>query len=669
MQHEKETGEGQGRKFYLTTAIDYVNAEPHLGHAYEKIAADVIARFKRLCGYDTFFLTGTDEHSLNVARKAESEGLTPKEFCDRIVASFKRAWDILNVRPDRFIRTTDPDHVKTVQDIVRRANERGYIYEGTYSGWYCVSCEAFLREDDLVEGHCPLHPSKRVEWVEEKNYFFALSRFQDRLIDHIKKHPEFIQPETRKNEILNRLKDGLQDVSISRSTMAWGVPMPLDPQQVVYVWFDALINYVTGAGYMEGPEKFNKWWPADLHLIGKDITWFHCVIWPATLMACDLPLPKTVFGHGFVNIKGIKMSKSEGTVVDPIALAQKYGADPLRFYLMREIPFGRDGDFSVEGLINCYNSDLANDLGNLLNRAVAMAERFLGGVVPQPIKDFSAMPARDREFISESIEAIKRAREKMEGLSFSEAIEQIWTVVTGGNKYVDERAPWSLAKNEETRDQLNTVMYNVLESLRIAAITLSPFMPESCGRVWNQLGLDGRPESAGWNQAETWGIMKPGSKIRRGSPIFPRIESMEDTPGGTAEAGADHASKVERESGEGEAKTQPVVPEGIITIDDFAKVHLRVAKVMDAAKVAGADKLLRLEVDLGDERRQIVAGIAQQYSPDDLKGKLIVVVANLKPAKLRGLISQGMLLAATSAEGKISVLTVDREVEAGSKIR
>ncbi|HHY46795.1 MAG TPA: methionine--tRNA ligase [Firmicutes bacterium] len=659
----------KGEKFYLTTAIDYVNGEPHLGHAYEKIAADVISRFKRLAGYDTFFLTGTDEHSLNVARKAESEGLTPKEFCDRMVSLFKRAWDVLNIRYDRFIRTTDDDHIATVQDMVRRASERGYIYEGTYSGWYCVSCEAFLREDDLVEGHCPLHPSKKVEWVEEKNYFFALSKFQEPLLRHIEEHPEFIQPETRRNEIVNRLKEGLQDVSISRSTMAWGVPMPLDERQVVYVWFDALINYVTGAGYMAGPDQFNKWWPADLHLIGKDITWFHCVIWPAMLMACGFPLPRTVFGHGFVNIKGAKMSKTEGTVIDPVTLAQRFGADALRFYLMREIPFGRDGDFSIEGLIHCYNSDLANDLGNLLNRTMAMTDKFLDGVIPGPGAGRALAP--DRAFIEESLAAVRAARAKMEGLDFSGAIEEIWRVVTGGNKYIDERAPWSLAKSEETREELNTVMYNVAEALRIAAITLTPFMPAACEKIWNQLGLTGSPQDAGWDQAERWGVIPPGTRIRRGSPIFPRIEEGEKAVSQekVSHETEGHAEKATEKPAETPTEKPGPEGEGLITIDEFARVNLRVAKVVDAAKVQGADKLLRLEVDLGGERRQIVAGIALQYSPAELIGKEIVVVANLKPAKLRGLISQGMLLAAVAEDGRLSVLTTDREIGAGAKVR
>ncbi|NPV53581.1 MAG: methionine--tRNA ligase [Firmicutes bacterium] len=715
-------------KFYLTTAIDYVNGEPHLGHAYEKIAADVIARFKRLAGYDTFFLTGTDEHSLNVARKAHAEGMSPKEFCDRMVASFKRAWEKLGIKYDRFIRTTDEDHVATVRDIVRRANDRGYIYQGTYSGWYCVSCEAFLSEGQLVDGRCPLHPSRKVEWVEEKNYFFALSKFQDALLDHIEKHPEFILPETRCNEIVNRIREGLQDVSISRSTVEWGIPLPMDPGQVVYVWFDALINYLTGAGYASymsgmagdvtrgegagvnagevtgaaGPgepgesREFERWWPADLHIIGKDITWFHCVIWPATLMAAGLPLPGTVFGHGFVNIGGARMSKSEGTVVDPIKLADEYGADALRYYLMRDIQFGRDGDFTIDGLRERYNSDLANDLGNLLNRTVAMTERFLGGVVPAP----GASDGRDDALVANAMRAARAAREKMEALDFSGAIADIWTIVDDGNKYIDEKAPWTLARSETMRDALNTVMYNLVEALRVTAIMVSPFIPGAARKIWDQLGLDGSPEGAGWASALEWGKTTPGTRIRRGDPIFPRLErqvaaeaggagSEKEGPGKTKTAQtaktARNANGGEKKVAEGQASEQASegvskiktgVPgtetpgTGLITIDQFAQVNLRVARVVDARKVEGADKLLQLEVDLGTEKRQIVAGIAKHYSPEELVGKEIVVVANLQPARLRGILSQGMLLAAVSQDGeRVVVLTPDKEIEPGAKVR
>ena len=688
-------------KFFLTTAIDYVNAEPHLGHAYEKIAADVIARFHRLAGDDTFFLTGTDEHSLNVARRAQEEGLTPKEFCDRMVAAFQRAWEVLDIRYDRFIRTTDEDHVATVQEIVRRINEHGYIYQGTYAGWYCVSCEKFLNESDLVEGRCPLHPTRKVEWVEEPNYYFALSKFQERLLDHIEKHPEFVRPESRRNEVLNRIREGLQDISISRSTVDWGIPLPIDPNQVVYVWFDALINYVSGAGFGGGQGeksgKFNYWWPADLHIVGKDITWFHCVIWPAILMAAGLPLPRTVFGHGFINVQGMRLSKSAGVVVDPIRLAEEYGSDAVRYYLMREFSFGKDGDFSIAGLRDRYNADLANDLGNLLNRTLAMIDRFLGGVVSRPIESApvggaagvaeapgppgtvaaagmlpqpdGAGDERDRALRRTVREAVANYRQRMEALELSEALEAVWAVIDDANKYIDEKAPWDLAKSRERRGELELVMYQLAETLRVVAILVSPFIPKAAVGIWQQLGLAGAPAEAGLRSCEEWGGFPGGIRVRRGAPLFPRLEEEKETgrAGGTDGEAGQAGTAVEA----GEAGTAGEAGEaGLITIEQFAQVEIRVARVLAAEKVAGADKLLRLDIDVGGEKRQIVAGIAKYYTPEELVDKEIVVVANLKPAKLRGLLSQGMLLAATSPDGKsLALITPERPVGAGAKVK
>ncbi len=648
--------------FYITTAIDYINGKPHLGHAYEKIGADVAARYNKLKGVDTLFVTGTDEHSLNVVKKAEEQGLNAKEFCDNMAQHFLELCRVLDITYDRFIRTTDDDHKETVQSIVKKAWERGYIYEGTYSGHYCESCEAFLDEGALIEGKCPYHPTREVKWLEEHNYFFALSKFQDKLLKHFEEHPKFIQPESRRNEILNRLKEGLNDVSISRSSMKWGVPFPMDPEHVVYVWFDALINYVTAAGYISDPDKFQRYWPANYHIIGKDITWFHSVIWPAILMAVDIPLPKAIFGHGFINLKGQRLSKSAGLIVDPFDLVDRFGVDAVRYFLMKAVPWGNDGDFSFEGLVTTYNNDLANDFGNLLSRTTAMINKYFNGVIPQqgdvePMDE--ALSALGKEVVNNYFAA-------MDELLYNNALSELLRLINSANKYIEDSAPWELNKDSAKRSRLGTVMYNLAEVLRITSIALTPFMPNSPRKVWEQLGLPGNPEAQG--SKLSWGNLEAGIKINRGVPLFPRLD-IDEVLAEIQEAQNDKpAEPMPIAKEQDEVSDQEETP--LISIDDFAKVQLKVGKVIEAKQHENADKLLVLKVDIGSEVRQIVAGIAKHYKPEELVNKSIVIVSNLKPAKLRCVESQGMLLAAsTVGDSTLKLVTIDGQIPAGSKIR
>ena len=507
-------------KFYVTTAILYVNALPHVGHAYELIATDAIARYKRLTGHDVFFLTGTDENSLNAERKARSLGIDPQDYVDQMASTIQEVWKKLNISNDDFVRTTQERHKRASQELFRRAYDNGDIYVGTYDGWYCVSCEAFYRSEELDDGKCPLHNTKP-EWIQEQNYFFALSKYESRLLQHIEDNPDFIQPETRRNEVLAFIRSGLQDFSISRSSMRWGIPVPTDPKQALYVWFDALINYLTGVGWPTDMAKYEHYWPADFHIVGKDIMRFHCVYWPAMLMSGGLPLPKHVFGHGFIYLKSERMSKSLGTGLDPVAIADEYGADSLRYYVLREVPFGRDGDFTWEGFVQRHNSDLANDLGNLLNRTVSMVNRYFGGEVPPPSQS-AGQAEIDRELSDASRALFVTLEDQMNALAFSDALVNVWQFVGRANKYVEETAPWVLAKTD--RERLATVLYNLVESLRLIAHAVYPCVPSTAEAMAQQLGMK-LQIGANWAEASAWGKYPPGTRVTaKPSPLFPKKE-------------------------------------------------------------------------------------------------------------------------------------------------
>ena len=502
--------------FFITTAIDYINGKPHLGHAYEKIGADVLNRYKKLAGVSSYLLVGTDEHSVNVINSAEAAGLDPKAYCDRMALHFQQLCSIFNISYDRFIRTTDNDHREVIQQVVQTLWERGYIRKGSYSGFYCESCEAFLQKEQLLDGYCPNHPSKKAVWVDEENYFFTLSLFQKQLEQHIEAHPQFIQPISRRNEINNRLKEGLRDISISRSSVQWGIPFPQDSSHTVYVWFDALLNYLTGSGYLSSEAAYQDNWPADVQIIGKDITWFHCIIWPAILLALELTLPQKVFGHGFINLHGEKLSKTSGVVLDPFALAEEFSADVIRYYLMKAIPWGQDGNFSLDGLITTYNNDLANDFGNLLSRTTAMINKYFAGRIPAP----AAQTTADQEIIAAAQETINNYHCFMEKMQYVDALTEVMNLVGRANLYIETTAPWRLFADTSRHAILATVLYNLIETIRLATWMLHPFMPSLKNRVWSQLGLE--LETPQCKDGLIWGYAYHNVQINRQSPLFPR---------------------------------------------------------------------------------------------------------------------------------------------------